>query len=300
MATAHSTGRLAELLWPGIASIWGQKYNNYPTLYTDYMRMEKSNKAFEKEQGYTKLPKAALKSEGAEVAFSTMFQGYQKEYRHYTYGIGAVITREMTEDDQYNVISNIPKLLADSMHQLQETLCANLVNNGFSAALTADGLSVFNSAHTLIATGGTTGNIPSVAADLSQTSFEQATIDIASYVDDQGNPILVKAKSIMVPPSLEHTMHKLLETKQVVGSADNDKNILSTMGIKPIMNPYLTDTDAWVIFTDSDNGFTCYTRREAELDRDNDFETDNLKMKTTKRFSLGVTDWRGAYASAGA
>lgn len=186
------------------------------------------------------------------------------------------------------------------MVQLEETLSANLFNYGFSTTLTPDGVAFFSASHPLVGTGGIQANIPAIAADLTQTSFEQATTDIMSFVDDQGLNIMVTPKSLLVPPALYHTAHKLLETKQVVGSADNDKNILATMGIEAISDPYLTDTDAWFLITSVDNGPTFYTRREAKLDRDNDFETDNLKMKTTKRFAIGVTDFRGAYGSAGA
>lgn len=299
MATVHSTGRFPELLWEGIFNIWGQSYKSYPKIYSKYFRMEKSNKAFEKEQGLTRFPKAALKEEGGEVAFSTMFQGLQKEYRHYTYGIGAVVTQEMVEDDQYNVISGIPKMLAESMVQLEETLAANQFNFGFSSNVGADGSALFVSNHPLIG-GGTAGNIPAITADLTQTSLEQATTDIMSYVDDQGLQINVNVKALIVPPALHHTAHKLLETQFVVGNADNDKNILATMNIMPVTNPFLTDTDAWFLTTDISNGLSFFTRREAKLDRDSDFETDNLKLKTTKRFSIGFTDWRGSYGSAGA
>ena len=72
------------------------------------------------------------------------------------------------------------------------------------------------------------------------------------------------------------------------------------MDIKPVVTPYLTDSDAWFLITDCPNGIKFYTRREAQLDRDNDFNTDNLKIKTTKRFSVGFTDWRTAYGSTGA
>lgn len=300
MATVHSTGRFPELLWEGIANIWGQKYKSHPKLYKKYFREEKSNKAFEKEQGFTRFQKAALKEEGGEIAFATMFQGLQKEYRHYTYGIGAVVTQEMVEDDQYNVISGIPAMLAESMIQLKETLCANQLNNGFSSNIGADGVALFAATHPLIAIGGTASNQPSVAADLSQTSLEQATTDIMTFLDDQGLQIQVNAKTLVVPPALHHTAHKLLETQMVVGSADNDKNIVANMGIEPVTNPFLTDTDAWFLVTDIPNGLTIYTRRAAKLDRDGDFETDNLKIKTTERFSIGFTDWRGVYGSAGA
>jgi hypothetical protein len=49
------------------------------------------------------------------------------------------------------------------------------------------------------------------------------------------------------------------------------------------------------------NGLTYYTRRAADIERDNDrVGTQNLAIVTTKRFSVGWTDWRDTYGSAGA
>lgn len=295
----HSTGNFAELLWPGIATIWGNDYKNYDTRYTKFFTVETSDKYFEKEQGVTGFPVAAIKEEGQEAYFAQMFQGFQKEYVNLTYSIGAVVTREMVEDDQYNVISQIPSQLARSMRELEEVVATANINNGFSTALTADQVSIFNASHPLIG-GGTASNMPSVAADLTQTSLEQGIIDVMGYVDDQSKRIMANVKTLLVPRQLYFTARKILETQQAVGSADNDKNIISNMGINPVDTPYLTDTDAWFLVTDVKNGSKFKRRRAVELDRDNDFETDNLKMKSTQRFSVGTTDWRGWYGSAGA
>lgn len=304
MAAVHATGNFAELLWPGIAKLWGISYKDWPSLYTQFFELEKSDKAFEKEQQITGFPIAGIKDEGDETPFSRMFQGYQKEYRHLTYGIGAIVTREMAEDDQYGAIKKIPKLLARSMREVEEVVCHSILNNGFTAPAsggtpTVDGLSLFNTAHTLV-NGGTESNTLAVAADLGQTSFELANQDVLDFQDDQGLLHMARTKTLIVGTGYNYLSKKLLETERVVGSMNNDKNIIAGEGIKLVVSPYITDTDAWFLSTDVENGLKFYTRREAEIDRDNDFETDNLKIKTTKRFSAGVTDFRGIYGVPGA
>jgi hypothetical protein len=84
-----------------------------------------------------------------------------------------------------------------------------------------------------------------------------------------------------------------------VGSADNDINVVRG-DVSNVVSPWLTDPDAWFVKTNAENCLTSYVRREAEIDRDNDFDTQNLKFITSKRWSYGFTDWKGIYGSAGA
>lgn len=293
-----ATGNFAELLWPGIASIWGRDYNDYAPLYTQFFSVKNSDRAFEKEQGVTGLPLAAVKDQGSPIPFLDPYQGFQKEYINLTYGLGASVTREMYEDDQYNYINGIPSMLARSMRQTEETIATNVLNNAFGTALSADGASIINATHSLIG-GGTMANTPTVAADLTMASLEQAFTDIMNFVDDQGLTIMVRPTKLVVPTATWAIAEKILGTDRAVGSADNDINVVRSK-VSTVVTPYITDNDSWFVITDVPNGLTFYNRRAAEINRDNDFETQNLKFSTTRRFSVGCTDYRGVYGTAGA
>ena len=39
---------------------------------------------------------------------------------------------------------------------------------------------------------------------------------------------------------------------------------------------------------------------DVDIERDNDFDTENAKAKATMRFSAGVADWRSTFGNAGA
>jgi len=185
------------------------------------------------------------------------------------------------------------------MRQTEETVHFNHLNNGFSSAFTgADALSLFNASHVLVG-GGTYRNQPATASDLTMTAIETAITDIMDWVDDQSLKIKVMPKVLIVPTALWAVAEKVMNTDRAVGSADNDLNVVrGKMSI--IVSPWLTDTDAWFIKTDIINGLTSYTRWDTELERDNDFDTKNLKFTGTRRWSSGWTDPRGAYGTAGA
>lgn len=291
-------GNLPELLWPGVSTIWADTYRRYPPLWKRMLIMRKATKAFEKEQGVTGFGPAGEKDHGDSVPFIDLLQGYQREYVMITYALGTSITRELMEDEQYNVINNVPRMLAESMRQTEEIVAASVFNLGFSTMLGADGLSFFNSAHVNVR-GGTQRNIPAVASDLTQASLEQGFIDIHDWQDDSQLRINLLPEKLLVAPTNRFVGEKILGTKFAVGSADNDINPMAGQ-LDLIVNPFLTDPDAWFVLTSAKAGATFYRRRNAEISRDNVFDTEILKTKTTARFGIGVTDWRYAYGSAGA
>lgn len=298
----HTTGFAPELLYPGLKAIWGQNYENYPKMYPKFMEMKTSDKRFEKEQGMSGFTLASVKDEGDSVEFARLTQGFQKEYNHTTYGLGAIITREMVEDDQYNVISRIPQLLAEAMGRTEETQATAVLNSGFDSAVTgADGQPLFSTAHPNSgSSGGSQRNTPLTNADLTQTSLESAIIDIMDFRDENNQRMNFAAKALIVSRSDYFNASKILQTKYKVGAADNDINVISNLNIDLVVTNYLIDQDAWFLKTNAVNGLTFYTRRPADIQRDNDISTQNLAIVTTMRFDTNWTDWRGAWGSPGA
>lgn len=299
-----STANFPELLWPGLLEIYGDTYDSWAALYDKIATVRKSTKAFEKIQGITGLRAAPAKTQGSALEYDDMLQGFQKEFVNITYGLGGTVTMEMWQDDQYDRINKLPAALARSFRETQEILVADQINSGYSTATTpqttADGVANFSLSHLLVA-GGTFKNTPTTASDLTQSALEQADIDISDYVNDKGYPIQCRPTTLIVPTALKHVAKKILETSYAVGSADNDVNTVKQLDLKLIINPYLTDPNAWTLLTsEAENGFIYMDRMKPEPDRDNVFDTKNLKFSTVGRFSVGAVDARGFYGSPGA
>lgn len=296
-----ASSNFPELLWPGLYDIYGTVYNDWPELFPQYMGIKNSDKRFEKVQNVTGFGLASIKTEGGQVQYQDPQQGFQTEYVMETFAIGASVTMEMMMDEQYGYINQLPEMLARSMRQSQETDAANVLNRAFNSAFTgADGIELCSLAHLLVG-GGTFANELATPADLDQTSLETALQDIkANFVDDQGLRILVRPTTLVVHPSFMFRAAKLLGTPQVTGSADNDINPLAALNIRLVVNPYLTDSDAWFVITDVPHGLCWYWRMMPELSRDNEFDTKNLKMSVVGRWDTGWTDPRGVFGSPGA
>jgi len=298
---AVATGNFAELLWPGINKIWGDTYKDYPELYTKIFDVVQSTRAFEKYQGATGLPLAGIKDQGAAVDNADPYQGYQKEMVNTTYGLGAAVTREMYDDDQYNYINGIPKMLARSARQTEETLAWNIINRAQNAAYVGpDGVTLANASHPLVR-GGTMSNQLAVAADLTQTSAETMIQQVLDAVDDDNLKIMLTPKALVVPTAISIRAEKILGSDQVTGSNDNDKNVIRNR-MQIIVSPYITDSDSWFIATNmpEGEGFVWQSRRKIEFTRDQEFDTENLKFKMTWRSDVSWINFRCMYYSPGA
>jgi len=302
-----NTGAFSEALWPGIMKWFGDSYEDYAPIWEKLVDIHQSDKQFEKYQGITNYGLAGIKDQGAGIPYRDKFQGFPREIINYFYGIGSTITYEMMRYDQYDKFTKIPQQLAQSVRKTEETVVHNLLNNGFSTAtnptLTADGKSLFNSAHLLVAANNVTQrNTPATASDLSQTALEQMYIDVSRFVDDQNLPIVITPKKLIVPSESQHLARKILQTEYEVNSGNNTINPVSTarMPLELIVTPYLTDTDAWFIKTDESDGLVFQNVDEVMLDRDNDFDTKNLKFSAMRGFGVGGVNYLGYYGSPGA
>lgn len=304
-----NTGSFAKALWPGVNTWYGKAYNEFATEYDKIFTTHKSRKAWEEDVLVSSFGLAQQKGEGAAVQFDTEQQGYLSRYTHAEYALGFIITRNMVEDDLYDVVGERKaKALARSMRQTKEIVGANVLNRAFNTSYTGgDGATLIASAggggstsHPNVA-GGTWTNGPSVATDLSEAALEQAIIDMGKWTDDRGLKIKVMPKKLIIPVDLDFDANKIMKTEYEVGTANNTVNLVRSRfpgGI--VVNHYLTDTDAFFIATDVDNGLKHYERRADSFATDNDFDTDNAKYKATARYSFGWSDPRAIWGSPGA
>ena len=285
------------LLAPGLREVFFDKFDSYPSEYKDLFNVESSTRKYEDDQGVSGFGLVPEKPEGVGIIYDDPILGYPKRYTHTTFALGFRVTRELYEDDMYSIIRRMPKALGKSMRLTIETDAANVYNNGFDTAYAGpDGKPLFSTTHPLTG-GGVASNTLATPADLSETSLEQAIIDIAATTDDRGLLQMIKAKKLVVGPGMAWTAARLLESTLTPGSANNAMN--PAKGLMPfVINHYLTDPDAWFIIGD-EHMVNWFWRRKPDFDHTNDFDTEDAKYKATARWSNGWSDWRGVYGSPG-
>ena len=301
---AISRQQLAKELEPGLNALFGLEYQNYENQHTEIYEIENSDRAFEEEVMLSGFVNAAVKAEGSAVTFDTANEAFTSRYTHETIALAFAITEEAIEDNLYDrIATRYTKALARSMAQTKQIKAANVLNNGFNSSFPGgDGKELFATDHPT-QSAGTLANELSTSADLSETSLEQAMIDIAAFKDERGFKIAARGLKLIIPSELQFTAERILRSPARVGTADNDLNALSSKGMLPqgyVVNNYLTDTDAFFIKTDVPNGMKMFNRANLKTAMEGDFDTGNVRYKARERYSFGFSDWRGMFGSPGA
>jgi len=193
--------------------------------------------------------------------------------------------------------------LARSMANTKQVKAVNPLINGLPGGSfnSGDGVTLFNQSHPTIA--GVVSNTLATAADLNETSLEQSLIDIAAMTDERGLKIAAKGVKMVIPSELQFTADRLMKSAGRVGTADNDINAIKSMGMIPqgyAVNNYLTDPNAFYITTDVPNGMKYFVRSPINTKMEGDFQTGNVQYRARERYTFGVSDFRGIFASPGA
>ena len=301
---AINRAQLVKELVPGLNALFGLEYARYADEHTMIFDTESSDRAYEEEVMLSGFGEAAVKGEGAAVKYDTAQETWTARYVHNTVALAFSLTEEAMEDNLYDTLSaRYTRALARSMQQTKQVKAANVLNNGFSSTYPGgDGKELFATDHGSL-TAGDLKNELSTAADLNETSMEQALIDIAGFKDERGLKVNAQAQRLIVPPALQFIADRLLNTPGRVATADNDINAIRNMGMIPdgyAVNHYLTDTDAWFLKTDVPNGMKHFVRTAVSTNMEGDFETGNVRYKARERYSFGWSDWRGIFGSPGA
>jgi len=301
---AISRAQLLKELLPGLNALFGLEYARYGEEHKEIYETETSERSFEEETKLSGFAAAPVKNEGSSIAYDNAQEAFTARYTHETIAMGFSITEEAVEDNLYDSLSSrYTKALARGMSYTKQVKGAYVLNNAFAGGPTyGDGVVLCSTAHPLIS-GGTNSNRPSTAADLNETSLENAVIQIAAWTDERGLLIAAKPRKLIVPPNLQFVSTRLLETELRVSTADNDINALKNNGSIPegyTVNHFLTDTNAWFLCTDVPNGLKHFIRTPMSTGMDGDFDTGNVRYKARERYSFGVSDPLGIFGSPGA
>ena len=299
---AISRSQLVKELEPGLNALFGLEYKRYENQHAEIYTAESSDRAFEEEVMLSGFGNAQVKGEGSGVSFDEAQETFSARYTHETVALAFAITEEAIEDNLYDrLASRYTKALARSMSNAKQVKAVDPLINGFGTFKSGDGVALFSTSHPTVA--GTFKNTLTVQADLNETSLEQSMIDIGKMTDERGLRVAARGLKMIIPSELQFTAERLMKSQGRTGTADNDINAIVSMGMVPQgyrVNNYLTDTDAFYILTDVPNGMKMFTRAPLTTAMEGDFDTGNVRYKARERYSFGVSDPRGIFASQGA
>lgn len=250
------------------------------------------------------MPLASEVAEGEEYSFSRPRQGASKTLSVVKYGLGFSISEEAVDDGKFDFISDAVRKMARSAKESQEIAAMNIINNGFSAETVADGLSLFNTAHTL-PSGLTFRNRPSAEVDLSPSALDAALQDFETqFIGDSGIIYRMSPRVLLVHPSNKRYAMEVIGSDLKADSMDNNLNSLKGEGLRVISSPHITDSDSWFLLADpSETGLRIISRKPIETKAggpDTGFHNDSILYKTRYREKVGAIHAFGSWGTQGA
>lgn len=240
------------------------------------------------------------KTEAADVTYQTAAEGYVDEFAVVSYASGFNWSLEAAEDQQHGEIAQYTQDLGQGAQHLIETTNSNHLNNAFAAGTTfGDGVALCATNHPVIITGGTSSNRSGSDTALSYTTLNTAYIDMDNVVDGAGKYSGIRPDTLIVPPDLAVTAQQITESS--VTDGDLQVNVFAGRGLKVVVWPFLTDTNAWFLMDSTKNRFKHIWRRPVMMES---FPTPRSHVDNyqgSMRFVSGPHgDWRFLYGNAGA
>lgn len=245
---------------------------------------------------------AQLKPEGNSITYEGGGESYKSTFIKQTFAIGFAVTEEAMEFDEHmDIMAEYGPELPVAQNEAQEIVCANVLNNAFNntAQPGPDGVAFVASNHPI--QSGTYSNILATPADLSEASLEQLRIQVMNAVDMNGRPIDLQVDRLLIGNDNVFVADRILKSMLRSGTGNNDMNALRDGGYIPEVQLVrrLTNQKAYFLQTNQKNGIELMYGWRAKVKYEGDFDTGNMRGKSTLNYAVSWTNPRALYASQG-
>jgi len=295
------TGNFSNLLAPGLRKIFFDYLKGRPPEFDKIFNVNSSTRNYEDDFEMSMLGGSfPQKPEGESIQYVDPKAGSTVRYTHKTFGMGFRVTEEMYEDDLYNKIKKMPSGLAKAQNNTIELQAIGVLDDAFTGATYTgfDTLALCHVSHTILYTGGTYANKPTIDADLGLTTLQAAITNLEKTPDQDGVLAVVKPKWVIIAPDNKFIAREILRSEYKPYTSGNEINALLDEELKYFVSHYLSDTDAWFVQCTT-HDLNWFWRRKPRFDNSDDFDTGDAKYKGTHRSIQGFGDWRGIYGSSG-
>jgi hypothetical protein len=293
-------GAFDKVIAPGAYAAYADEYESLPAYYSDILKVESTERAYEDFIITAGLGTTPIKPESVTVALDRPFQVGSVRLTITSYGLGYEVSKELMDDDLYGVVADpASRFLATSQRDTEERQGAAVFNLAFTTQQAYDGVSLINVAHPLIA-GGTASNRPATAQALGFTSLQASIERSRNLVNERGLRIRVQPQKLIVPIPLEWLAEEILLSSKKPHEASNTENVLSAsrIGLSRFTWPYLTSPTAWFTLAEK-HKLMFFWREKPNMDRDFDKKARVAIFMNFSRFGTVTPDWRGLDGSTG-
>jgi hypothetical protein len=291
-----------KILEVGLRRVLMQSFREKPEMWLRAFHIDSTDRASFQDVAYTDFGAMQEGEELGGYSYDDAYEAVTATYVPQSYRKAFKLSEEVLEDDQNGLMRRYPRAMGRSIRHTLETTHWTHLLNGFDGAFPGpDGKPLFATDHPLYGPGGgTQANEPSAPQNLSETSLEQALIDIALTVDDREKFIQLEQDTLFVPTQLLPLADKILKTEKEVGTANNTINWVANRFPGGVVGvPFLqANPKAWYIKCDQHEMWHIW-RKRVSFGQENDWDTDARKYKAKGRWVSGWTLPWGWYGSPG-
>ncbi len=292
------TSQQLELLKVGLTEVFWDNFNK-PSFYEKVFNVRNSDQAYEEFMHLAGLPNLyEWNSDGGELPIVGALQGDRVLFVHKDYGYMWTISKRLIRDNKYASVSS--ELVSSAGRSALHTVEA-LATSVFAEAFTVNGYdgAPLCGTHNLLGGGTYTNKITSA---LSETALEEAITKFRRMVNERGQPIVLEPAYLIVPPELEFTAKKLINSTVNVYEGSSVRtpyeNVLRGM-LEVIVNPYFTDANDWFIVSrPADHKLLFFWRERPTVVTEKDFRTQGISTAITMALSVGYASWRGVVGAS--
>jgi len=309
-----TTAGYPKLLEEGLREVLNQTMMKTPTYYPQYMKVFTSKKNTEVDFDYAAgNPFAQVASDNSTTPYLDITNGYQTTYTHYTYKGGEEITRQMMDDDLYNVMDEAMSRLGKNAVEFLDKACASVLIHAFSTSYTSygDGKPLCSTSHTRADGGTAQSNASSTSIPLTEANLEVGLLALQEVKDNAGGLINVGMGRVklIIPPALRKPALIITESELRSNTAANDLNVYYSgkYNLELLVLPWSSaraggsDT-AWFLQSE-EHSMKLFIRVPVEFKTEQGsgttFDTDSLKFKGYGRCSTGWSGFLGLWGSQG-
>lgn len=236
------------------------------------------------------------------VSYDDAKQSYRNAIQEIEYALGVKVTKKLRRNDLYGIVREQVQILAQRFRAKRESIAAGVFNNAFTSQLTADALSLCNSAHTSDVGGSNQSNTGT--ATFSPANVEAARQAMIKFKTNRDN---IQSSTfpdlILVGTANEERGYELIKTKGKVDTALNNENFHQGRYKLAVWHNWLsagaTLGSAWFML----NMKQCkrflhfYDWNPTEFFYAGEFDTLVTKHADYMSNNVSSTDWRGVYGN---
>jgi hypothetical protein len=231
--------------------------------------------------------------EGENFPLDEPLLGGQVSYTAVPFGLAVEITWPMWRDDQYGVMRELVAELARSSRNRQEVDAWSVLNNAFDNGFPGfDGVSLCNTAHTLLG-GGTTANRPDPDVGFSDLAIQAALTRFENMPNERNLPRLMTPNMILIAPENKFLARRILGSGKQPFTADNEINPLIQDDLQYMVCHYFTNSTAWFLLCKQAHDLQFLFRDRPIFDGFDAPWNKNAIFTVYQRHTKGFGTWRG-------